>query len=49
METDTAPMTTNERPLINGKDVPIIRTTVDSIMGSLCATHVVIVGKEKLV
>lgn len=33
METDTAPMTTSERPLINGRGVPEIRTTVDSITG----------------
>lgn len=33
METDNAPMTTNERPLINGRDIPEIRTTVDSITG----------------
>lgn len=49
MKTDTAPITTNELPLINGKDVPEIRTAVDSITGSLCAGHVVIAGKEKLV
>lgn len=40
METDTAPMTTNEQHLINGRDVPEIRTTVDSISGVfVCCTR----------